>query len=94
MSETKKSLKEEFISSGDIRVILDLIQQYKYTDEEVGEVINIYEPYTNNQIPEVEHIEVLLQYFPNSKVSEETMNAIKCGFPNEYNYIKQLQNQK
>ncbi len=51
MSETKRSLKEEFISSGDIIVILDLIQQHNYTNEEVSEVINIYEPYTDNQIP-------------------------------------------
>ena len=90
MSETKRSLKEEFISSGDIRVILNLIQQYEYTNEEVSEVINIYEPYIDNQIPEVEHIIVLLQHFPNSKVSEETMNAIKHSFSNEYDYIKKL----
>lgn len=92
MSFEKPSLYDTFIASGDIRVIIDLINKYDYTDEEASEVINIYEPYENHHIPEVEHIEVLLMYFPKSKISHNTINAIKNSFPNRVKPILELQN--
>ena len=88
----KPSLYETFNNTSDIREIIDLINKYDYTDEEVSEVINIYEPYENNYIPEVEHIETLLMYFPKSKISYNTMNAIKNSFPDRVKYILELQN--
>ena len=81
MSLEKPNLKSEFCNNGDIRVILDLIQKYTYTDCEVEEVINFYEPYIDDYIPEVEHIEVLIQYFKNSKITDATMSAINKSFP-------------
>lgn len=94
MSSEKISLYSAFKDSGDIRVLIDLIERYEYTDEEASKVINIYEPYENNRIPEVEHIEVLLSYFPKSKISENTMNAIKSSFPGSIEHITKLQNRK
>ena len=88
----KPSLKHVFNESGDIRVLIDLIKKYNYTDDDASEVINIYEPNYNGMIPEVEHIEVMLSYFPNSLISSETLNAIKNSFPNELEYINKLRN--
>lgn len=90
MSSEKPNLKVDFQSNGDIRSLYDLISKYQYTDEEASEVINIYEPYTNNSIPEVEHIEFLLGYFPNSKISESTLSAIQYSFPNRLPVILKL----
>ena len=90
MSFEKPSLYRAFVTSGDIRVLMDLMNTYKYTDEDVSEVINCYEPYDNDFIPEVEHIETLLAYFPNSTVSNNTMKAIQTSFPNRAGYILQL----
>ena len=84
----KPSLRDEWAKSGDIRVLYHLIENYDYTDEEVSEVINYYEPYENDYIPEVEHIHVLLLYFPTSKISENTMNAIKKCYPD---FIKDIE---
>ncbi len=92
MSFEKPSLYNTFTNTGDIRNIVDLINKYDYTDEEVSDVINVYEPYEDNCIPEVEHIEVLLSYFPKSKISHNTMNAIKKSFPNRVEPILELQN--
>jgi hypothetical protein len=92
MSFVKPSLYDTFKMKSDIRVIIDLINKYDYTDEEVSEVINIYEPYEHYHIPEVEHIEVLLMYFPKSKISHNTMNAIKNSFPDRVEPILKLQN--
>lgn len=86
----KPSLYYAFVTSGDIRVLIDLINTYEYTDEEASEVINCYEPYDNNYIPEVEHIETMLSHFPNSNVSHSTMTAIQTSFPNRAGYILQL----
>ena len=87
----KPSLYNVFKTTGDIRVIIDLIDKYNYIDEEVSEevsdIINIYEPYEDNYIPEIEHIEVLLMYFPKSKITYNTINAIKKSFPNRVEYI-------
>ncbi len=94
MSFEKPSLYNTFKNTGDIRVILDLINKYDYTDEEASMVINIYEPYENDYIPEVEHIEVLLMYFPTSEVSHNTMNAIKNTFPDRVNPILELQSKR
>ena len=92
MSIEKPSLVKEYETTADIRVIINLINKYNYTDEEANEVINIYEPYENDYIPEVEHIETLLLYFPNSRVSNNTMNAIKKCFPHMVEPILKLQN--
>jgi hypothetical protein len=91
MSFEKPSLYNTFTTTSDIRCIIDLINKYDYTDEEVSEVINIYEPYEDNNIPEVEHIEVLLMYFPKSIISHNTMNAIKKSFPDRVEPILKLQ---
>jgi len=87
----KPSLKEEFIKH-DIRVVIDLIEKYNYTDDEASEVINVYEPYEDGHIFEVEHIEVILSYFPKSTITEETMKAIKKCYPHELDYINRLRN--
>ncbi len=92
MSFEKPSLYNTFNTTNDIRVIIDLIHKYDYTDEEASEVINIYEPYEYQTIPEVEHIEVLLAYFPKSIISHNTMNAIKNSFPDRVKPILELQN--
>jgi hypothetical protein len=52
--------------------------------------INIYEPGEHERIPEVEHIIVLLSYFPKSTITEKTMNAIKNSFSHEIDYINNL----
>ena len=91
-SNQKPSLKQTFEESGDTRVLIDLIEKYDYTDDEASEVINIYEVDDNDKIPEVEHIEVILSYFPNSFISQKTFNAIKNSFPNELEYINKLRN--
>lgn len=90
-TEIRPSLKDAFCKTGDIRVILDLIKKYDYSEKEVSEVINVYEPYEDGTIPEVEHIEALLVYFPKVKISDETMKAIKLSFPNRLIYINKLQ---
>lgn len=56
MSLEKPSLYKEFDNTGDMRCLINLIEKYKYTDEEESEVINIYTPDENGKIPEVEHI--------------------------------------
>lgn len=94
MSFEKPELYGAFINSGDIRMLIDLINKYEYTDEDVSKVINAYEPYENNHIPEVEHIEVLLSYFPKSKLTNDTMKAVEHSFPNRLKYIQKLQNKK
>jgi hypothetical protein len=86
----KPSLYNVYLNSGDIRIIIQLIEKYDYTDEEVSQIINIYEPYEDNRIPEVEHIGVLLSYFPNSFISQNTMNAVKNSFPDTYDYIQKI----
>lgn len=91
MSFNKPSLFRTFIDTGDIRCLIDLIEKYKYTDEEVSEVINVYIPDENGKIPEVEHIEVLLTYFPKAKITNETMSSIKNSYPNSVEYITILQ---
>ncbi len=87
MFTEKPSLFIEFSKNGDIRILIDLIKRYEYTDDEVSKVINFYVPDENGKIPEVEHIEVLLSYFPKSKITEETIYAIKKSFPNRLQYI-------
>lgn len=87
---SKPSLIEEFQNNGDIRVIIDLVKKYKYTDDEASELINYYKPYNINDIPEVEHIEVMLYHFPNALVTQSTLNAIKHSFPNRLEYILSL----
>ncbi len=87
----KPSLYNEFVNTGDVRGLILLIEKYKYTDEDASEVINLYKPDENGSIPEVEHIEVLLKYFPNAKITKETMNAIKNSFPDRTEYITKLQ---
>jgi hypothetical protein len=69
-----------------------LLKTCEYTNEEVSEVLNIYEPYNNNQIPEVEHIEVLLQHYPNAKISNATLHAIKNSWPNRFPIIYNMNN--
>lgn len=82
MTSVKQSLYETFCNSGDIRGLIQLIEQYDYTDDEASEVINnVYTPDEHGIIPEVEHIEVMLWYFPQSYVSSDTMNAIKRSYP-------------
>lgn len=78
--------------AGDIRVLFDLIHKYDYTVKEISDVINMYEPYKNNNIPEVEHIEVLLMCCPKGVISNNTINAIKNSFPNRVKRILKLQN--
>lgn len=94
MLSGKPSLYINFVNTGDIRVLIDLIEKYDYTNDEASEVINIYTPDKCGKIPEVEHIEVLLSYFPNSKILDHTIIAIKKSFPNSFDYIKKLSNQK
>ena len=90
MSDEKPSLYNAFSECGDIRYIIQLLEQYSYNEEDASEVINCYEPDENGQIPEVEHIEVLVQYFPKSYVSSETMSAIRLNFPNMVECITNL----
>jgi hypothetical protein len=80
------------VNTGDIRAVIALIDTYDYTNEEASKVINMYEPYENDHISEVEHIEVLLSYFPKSEISHNTMKAIKNSFPSRVKYITELQN--
>ena len=91
MTFNKPNIYTEFIRMGDTRYLIDLIENYKYTDEEVSEVINIYKPDENGRIPEVEHILTLLVYFPKAKISDETMDAIKISYPDTFKYITKLQ---
>ena len=88
---SKPSLVEEYIKH-DCRALIRLIETYNYTDDEASEVINMYEPYEDGHIPEVEHIEVILSYFPKSTITEETMKAIKKCYPHELDYINRLRN--
>lgn len=92
MSIEKPSLLDTFVANGDIRCTIDLITKYDYTNEEASEVINVYEPYKNCCIPEVEHIETILHHFPKARISDDTMDAIKQSFPNRVEYILKLQN--
>jgi len=85
------SLMEEYIKY-DYRGLIRLIETYNYTDDEASEVINMYEPYEDGHIPEVEHIEIILSYFPKSTITEETMKAIKKCYPHELDYINKLRN--
>lgn len=94
MSCEKPSLYNTFLNSGDIREVIYLINKYDYSEEEVSNVINFYEPYKNEYIPEVEHIEILLSYFPKSKISNNTMKTIENSFPSRISYIKDLQNRQ
>ena len=49
--------------------------------------MNFYEPNEDGKIPEAEHIEVLYSYFPNCKISEATMAALKKSWPYVYDKI-------
>ncbi len=89
---SKPSLHDTYVETGDLRIICDLIEKYSYTNEEVSEVINIYEPYDDDGIPEVDHITVLLRHFPKGNVSQNTLDAIKKSFPNRLEYILKLIN--
>ena len=95
MSTKKPNLCDAYEESGDVRVLIHLIEKYAhsdpYTEKDATEVINMYEPYENNHIPETEHIETLLQYFPKSKITDNTMNAVKHIFPDRVKYIIELQ---
>lgn len=87
MNTEKSNLKQVFSNTGDIRYIIDLFNKYQYADDDVSELINFYSPYENNYIPEVEHIEVVLQYYPNCSISKETLKAVEISFPERYKYI-------
>ena len=87
MSFVPPSLFDNFKKNGDIRIIIQLIEKYTYNEKDIEDVIHIYEPYIDYFIPEVEHIEVLISYFPKSKISESTINAIKKSFPDRLKYI-------
>jgi hypothetical protein len=92
--EIKPSLFEVFKNTGDIREIIDLMSKYNYSSNEISEVINFYEPYQNNIIPEIEHIETLLIYSPNSYISNNTLNAINICFPHSIKHILKIKNIK
>jgi hypothetical protein len=92
MSFNKPSLYNYYSEHGDVRGLVDLIEKYEYSNEEASEVINIYGSDENGKIPEVEHIEVLLLYFPKSIISQETFDAIQQSFPKRVEHIKELQN--
>ena len=83
----KPNLLNAYSESGDVRVLLHLINNYTYTNKEISEVLNMYEPYDDNTIPEVEHIEILLQYFPNAKINNATLHAIRNSWPNRFPII-------
>ena len=87
MNIEKPNLKQVFSNTGDIRCIIDLFDKYQYTDDEACELVNFYSPYENNYIPEVEHIEVVLQYYPNCVLSTQTLKAVEISFPERYKYI-------
>ena len=95
MNFEKPSLYQRWIDTGDIRVLYECITNYSYTIEEVSHVINFYEPDEFRKIPEVEHIETLLTYYPKKiNISYSTMRAIKNSFPNRLDYIIKLNNKK
>ena len=87
MNTEKPNLKQVFSNTGDIRYIIDLFDIYQYTDDEVSELVNIYLLYENNYIPEVEHIEVVSQYYPNCALSNQTLKGVEISFPERYKYI-------
>ncbi len=91
MSTEKPDLNKAYSDTGDIRVLYDLITKYQYTDDEVSSVLNFYEPDDDGKIPEVEHIECILQYCKNGKISDKTMEAIKKSYPWRLDYITKLQ---
>lgn len=83
--------KQSLMESGDNRVLLELLQKFHFTLEEVTNAINIYEPYQDNHIPEVEHIEIILAFYPNAHISHNTMKAIIHSFPHRLQHILHLQ---
>lgn len=92
MSLEKQSLMDE--ASFDSRVLFDLLQKFDYTLEEVSNAINMHEPFENNQIHDIENIEILLTFYPNAHISNNTLNAIKHSFPDRFQYILDLQKNK
>jgi hypothetical protein len=90
---SKPNILDAYSDSGDIRVLHDLLITFSYTNEEISEVLNMYESYDNNTIPEVEHIELLLRFYPNAKINNATLHAIRNSWPNRFPIIYNRNNQ-
>ncbi len=58
--------------NGDARILCDLIEKYEYTNEEVSELVNIYDS-EDLDLPDVEHIYAVIYKYP--KV-EFTLNLL------------------
>ena len=94
MNFEKPSLTQTYIA-GDVRALCMCLTQFTYTIEEVSDVINFYELSYEEEIPEVEHIEVLLTYYPNKiNISYYTLIAIKNSFPERLAHIINTNNKK
>jgi hypothetical protein len=95
MNFEKPSLYQNYVNRGDVRVLYQLITEFSYTVEEVSEVINCYELNYSFQIPEVEHIETIVTYYPNKiNISGFTLKSIANSFPERLEYIIKLNNKK
>lgn len=86
----KPSLYDTYRTHGDIRELIDLLHQYDYTEVEASEVMNMYEPDTEGRIPEVEHTEVILSFFPTCYISPQTTEAIQRSFPARWKAMQAL----
>ncbi len=84
----KPNLHNEYIESGDIRCILDLLSKYTYDIDEINQIINFYEEY--DDLPEIEHICVLLQLYPNCTISDKTSKMIKQQWSHATDLIDKL----
>lgn len=82
----KPNLLELYKNTGDIRMLDDCLHKYVYNITEINQVINMYEELEN--IPEVEHIMLILKKYPYCYFSEKTMEAIQKDWPETFEYIK------
>jgi hypothetical protein len=71
---------------GDARVLCDLIEKYEYTNEEVSEIVNIYD---NEELylPEVEHIYAVIYKYPKVKFNLNVLKSLKLHYNRLYEFV-------
>ena len=82
----KPNLYETYKTNGDIREIIKYLDTYFYTIDEVNKVVNCYDDL--DVIPEVEHIHILVQKYPNINLTAKTLQQIKHSYPSTLYFIR------
>lgn len=85
----KPNLFQLYKETSDIRILDYCLNNYKYNITEIAQVLNIYEDLEN--IPEVEHIMLILEKYPYCYFTQKSMDALEKDCPETFKYIKMEQ---